>query len=180
MSDNNPDLRERVTSDRGILKKLQLIVPGLREYRILEDIRAADQLLRKQVFDKLIESKAKLEGLRNVIVAKGDLSNLSVVGTSISQLQQIAGEVLHSQQGSAGISPNIRIDESVLNKLYEYDYNFVNTANQLFQVTSNFISEYNSGTTIQSICEKTNSIIEEFRHAWKTRLESVEKILVTK
>src|SRR5215813_13257420 len=92
MSDNNPDLRERVTSDRGILKKLQLIVPGLREYRTLEDIRAADQLLRKQVFDKLIESKAKLDGLRNVIVAKGDLSNLSVVGTSISQLQQIAGE----------------------------------------------------------------------------------------
>ncbi len=60
MSGNSPDLRDKVVDSRGFFKKLQLAIPGLKEYRKLEDIRAADELLRKQVFDKLDGAKGKL------------------------------------------------------------------------------------------------------------------------
>jgi len=181
MPDNNPDLRERVVENRGFLKKLQLKVPALKEYRKLEDIRAADQLLRKQVFDRLNEAKSKLELIRKAISDKGDFSNLTAIGTTISQIQQVAGQVGHAQQGSAGISPNIRIDENALNKLYEYDYNFVNSAEQIFSTASDSLTEYTSGTSsVQAISTKIASILEDFKHVWKQRLDSVENILVTK
>jgi hypothetical protein len=181
MPENNPDLRERVVESRGFLKKLQLLVPALKEYRKLEDIRAADQLLRKQVFDRLNEAKSKLETIRKAMSDKGDFSNLSSIGTIISQLQQVAGQVNHAQQGSAGISPNIRIDENALNKLYEYDYNFVNSAEQIFSTTSDSVTEYSSGTSsAQAISTKISPMLEDFKHAWKQRLDSVENILVTK
>ncbi|MGI0072562.1 MAG: hypothetical protein ACREA3_01970 [Nitrosotalea sp.] len=181
MSKDNPDLRKQVVDSRGFLKKLQLIVPALKEYRELEDIRAADQLLRKQVFDRLNEAKSKLETIRKTMSDKGDFSNLSSMGTIISQLQQIAGQVNHAQQGAAGISPNIRIDENTLNKLYEYDYNFVNSAEQIFSTASDSVSEYSSGTSsAQAISTKISPILEDFKHAWKQRLDSVENILVTK
>src|SRR5579872_2220854 len=180
MAENNPDLREKIVENRGTWKKLQLKIPGLREYRNLEDIRAADQLLRKQVSDNLNESKGKIEDLRKAVTAKGDFSNLTLVANAISQIQQISGVVQHAQQGSAGISPNIRIDDGVLNKLYEYDYNFVNTAEQISLACSSCISDYNSGKSVQDITSKISSMLDDLSHSWKQRLESVENILVTK
>jgi hypothetical protein len=180
MPENNPDLREKIVENRGTWKKLQLKIPGLREYRSLEDLRAADQLLRKQVSDNLNESKNKIEDLRKAATAKGDFGNLTTIGNTISHIQQISGVLQHSQQGSAGISPNIRIDDGVLNKLYEYDYNFVNTAEQIFSSCSGVISEYNSGKSVQEITTKINSMLDDLDHSWKQRLESVENILVTK
>ena len=180
MPENNPDLRDKIVENRGTWKKLQLKIPGLREYRSLEDLRAADQLLRKQVSDKLNESKNKVEDLRKAVTAKGDFSNLTLIGSTISQIQQVSGVLQHSQQGSAGISPNIRIDEGVLNKLYEYDFNFVNTAEQVFSSCSSSTSEYNSGKSIQEITSKISSMLDDLSHSWKQRLESVENILVTK
>src|ERR1700752_4535455 len=106
MPENNPDLREKIVENRGTWKKLQLKIPGLREYRTLEDIRAADQLLRKQVSDNLNESKGKMEDFRKAVTARGDFANLTLVGNTRAQRQKISGVVQHSQQGSAGISPN--------------------------------------------------------------------------
>ncbi len=181
MAGNGPDLREKVDESRGFLKKLQLVVPGLKEYRKLEDIRAADELLRKQVFDKLDSTKNNLETLRKAMVDKGEFTSLTSIGAIISQVQQVAGEVFNAQQGSAGISPNIRIDDGTLNKLYEYDYNFVNSAEQIFSTVTTSMGDYSSGTTTaQAVATKISPMVDEFRRAWQQRLESVENILVTK
>ncbi len=180
MPENTPDLRKTVEENRGTLKKLQLKIPGLQEYRKLEDIRAADQLLRKQISDKLNDSKAKLEELRKAVTAKNDFSNLTLVGSTISKIQQVSGVIQHSQQGSAGISPNIRIDENVLNNLYEYDFNSVNVSEQIFTTCSNCISDYNSGKSTQDITSTVSSMLDELDMSWKKRLEVVQHILVTK
>jgi len=175
-----PDLRKTVEENRGTWKKLQLKIPGLGEYRKLEDIRAADQLLRKQISGMLNDSKAKLEDLRKAMTAKSDFSNLVLVGSTISQIQQVSGAIQPAQQGSAGISPNIRIDEGVLNKLYEYDFNSVNASERIFTTCSNSISDYNSGKSTQEITSEISSMLEQLGRSWKKRLESVENILVTK
>jgi len=175
-----PDIRKAVEDNRGTLKKLQLKIPALREYRKLEDIRAADQLLRKQISDKLDDSKAKLEDLRKAITAKNDFSNLTVIGNTISKIQQVSGAIQHAQQGSAGISPNIRIDEGVLNKLYEYDFDSVNASEQVFTTCSNSVSDYNTGRQVVDIASQISSLLDNLGTSWKKRLDSVENILVTK
>lgn len=180
MTENPPDLRKTIEDNRGTWKKLQLKIPALKEYRKLEDIRAADQLLRKQISDKLNDSKAKIEDLRKVVTAKGDFTNLTLLGDTISQIQRLAGIVQHAQQGSAGISPNIRIDESILNKLYEYDFNSISTSENIFTQCSNLVSEYNSGKSLQEILANISPLLEELDKTWKQRLDSVENIIVTK
>ena len=34
-----PDIRQKVEEDRGLIKKIQLMVPGYRGYRLKDDIR---------------------------------------------------------------------------------------------------------------------------------------------
>ena len=82
-------------------------------------------MLRNQVADKLNAAKANLEGVRKQMATAGDFTNLTTVGSLISQLQQIAGEVRHAEQGYSGWVASVTIDQNRLNKLYDYDYDFV-------------------------------------------------------
>ena len=47
------DLRDKVKDDRGLIKMIQLVIPGYRGYRIKEDLRIADRLLREELANRL-------------------------------------------------------------------------------------------------------------------------------
>ena len=177
---SNPDIRQQVEANRGTTKKLELLIPGLRGYRKLEDIRVSDDILRNQVADKLDQTKSNLEGLRKQMVAAGDFTNLSSVGSLISQVQQLSGEVRHSQQGYSGFAPTIRIDESKLDKLYDYDYDFVSSAMALLDSTTpaKLVYDSSSPNSVQTLVSAISSNVSDFKSKWGIRMEAIENILV--
>jgi hypothetical protein len=178
---DNPDIRQQVDQGRGFLKKLQLIIPGLRGYRSKEDIRVSDDLLRNQVADKLDLAKGNLEAVRKQMVIASDFTNLSTVGSLISQFQQFSGEIRHSQQGYSGLAATFAFDDTRLNKLYEYDYAFVNAALALVTNTSPAILSYDttSPASIQPQLAKLQNMLQDFKQKWAVRIEAVENILQT-
>jgi hypothetical protein len=179
-SDSNPDIRQQVEANRGAAKKLELLIPGLRGYRTKEDIRVADELLRNQVADKLDSAKSNLEGLRKQMVASGDFTNLTTVGSVISQIQQLSGEVRHSQQGYSGFAATIQIDQNKLNSLYDYDYAFVSSAFQLVDSTSTQKMVYDSTApnSVQIELSAFQSSVADFKNKWAIRLEAIQNVLV--
>ena len=176
---SNPDIRQQVDDGRGFLKKLQLIVPGLRGYRSKEDIRVADDLLRNQVADKIDLAKGNLEAVRKQIVLASDFTNLGTVGSIISQFQQFSGEIRHSQQGYSGLAATFSFDDARLNKLYEYDYAFVNAAIALVNNTSspNLVYDPSNPASIQPQLTRLQSMMQDFKQKWSVRIEAVENIL---
>ena len=114
------DLRERVDQDRGILKRLQLLVPGYRGYRQAKDIRAADSLLRRQVADKVRNARTTLENARTALTNANQFSALNDLAPLLADLQRLEGEIRHGEQGYTGISPAVRINPQQLDRLYEY------------------------------------------------------------
>ena len=68
MNSTNPDIRGEVDESRGLLKKIQLVIPGFKGYRQLDDLRVADALLRKQVSSLLQVSESKLQDARSSTV----------------------------------------------------------------------------------------------------------------
>jgi len=176
---SDPDIRQQVDQGRGFLKKLQLIIPGLRGYRSKEDIRVSDDLLRNQVADKIDLSKGNLEALRKQMVLAGDFTNLSTVGSLISQFQQFSGEIRHSQQGYSGFAATFSFDDARLNQLYEYDYAFVNAAIALVNNTSapNLSYDPANAANIQPQLQRLQSMVSDFKQKWSQRIEAVESIL---
>lgn len=180
MSQDNPDIRQQVQDSQGFQKKLELLIPGLRTYRQQEDIRVADDMLRNQVADKIDQAKANLESLRTQIANAGDFTNLSAVGPLIFQLQQVSGQVRHAAQGYSGFVATISINQDRLNKLYEYDYNFVSSAVNLVNATSPQNLSYDP-TAPNSILAKVSAIsanLSELKQNWAVRMEAIENILV--
>lgn len=168
------EIRENVEDSRGLLKKIQLVVPGFRGYRQLEDIRSADELLRSQVADMLAKGEQSLMGVRKMLVEGGNYSVLERIGSSLSQLQQLEGEVRHSMQGYSGISPAIRVGSDTLDGLYEYDYAFVDSVSRLIELCGRI----SGNDDIVPKLEALDSAINKFRDSWERRIEAVEKIKV--
>ena len=61
------DFRDRVNADRGLIKTVQLAIPGYRGYRKKEDLRIADRLLREELANRLSVVITDLEGAKKVI-----------------------------------------------------------------------------------------------------------------
>ncbi len=178
-SGDNPDIRQQVDQGRGFLKKLQMMVPGLRGYRSKEDIRVADDMLRNQVADKIDLAKSNLENVRKQMVLASDFTNLTSVGSLISQFQQFSGEVRHSQQGYSGFAASFSFDDARLNKLYEYDYAFVNAGIALLNNSMPPMLAYDPSNpaSVQPQLQKLQSLVSDFKIKWEQRIEAVENIL---
>ena len=125
-----PDIREKVEEDRGLIKKIQLKIPGYAGYRRREDIRNADILLRNQVADQVKKVRSDLEGVRDDMAAAGKYQGLQPIGNLIFLLQATEGRVRHAEGGYSGISANVRVEEPELDKLYEYDYSMLTALDQ--------------------------------------------------
>jgi len=180
LSQDNPDIRQQVEESRGPQKKLELLVPGLRGYRKLEDLRVSDSLLRNQVADKLNQTKSNLEDVRKQMAAAGDYTNLTSIGSLIAQVQQLSGEVRHAEQGYSGFVAAISMNEDRLNQLYDFDYNFVSSAIQLLAVTSpsSLTYDVSAPASIQTGLAKVNAALVDFKQRWTVRMETIKNILV--
>lgn len=178
MSSGDPDIRQQVEENRGALKKLQLLIPGLRGYRSKEDIRVSDELLRNQVADRLDKVKGNLEQLRRQAASGGDFTNLTGIGSLISQIQGLSGEVRHAAQGYAGWVAPIIVNEDKLNKLYDYDYSFVNSVFQLDEATSAGNLNYDSSApgSVQTALGQFSRTIGDLKQKWSLRMETIEGI----
>ena len=178
LSQGNPDIRQQVDANRGIAKKLELLIPGLRGYRTKEDLRASDSMLRNQVADKLDHVKDNLQQLRKKMAASNDLTNLTSVGSLISQIQTLSGEVRHAAQGYSGWVAPIQMTDDRLNKLYEYDYSFVSAVWQMDQATSPGTLTYDGAApnSIQSTLSGFSTSVADIKQKWSQRIEAIQGV----
>lgn len=137
-------------------------------------------MLRNQVADKLLTAKFNLEGVRKQMATAGDYSNLTNIGSLVSQLQQIAGEVRHAEQGYSGWVASITIDQSKLNQLYDNDYEFVASAFALVASTAapNLTYDPASPASVMAPLARVGAAISDFKQKWSVRIEAVKGILV--
>jgi len=118
--------------------------------------------------------------LRKQMAINCDFTNLPMVGSIISQVQQLSGEVRHAQQGYSGFVATISINQDKLNQLYENDYAFVSSAVALQTLTTapNLIYDTTAQNSVQTILSRVSAAVADFKQKWAIRMESVENILV--
>jgi len=174
------DIRQTVDTDRGVLKRLQLMVPGFRGYRQMEDIRAADSLLRIQVANIVDRVLASLQDTRATMSRLNQYAGLTDLATILSDLQVRSGRIHHAEQGYSGISANVRMQQSRLDQLYEYDYGFVQAADQI-AASAPSIQDAATGGDLQALRTSITALrtqVQVLQNAFSQRVRAVEGIMV--
>ena len=174
------DVRQTVDQDRGVLKRLQLLIPGFRGYRQGEDIRAADSFIRIQVADKIKNARSTIENSRSSLSNASQFQALNDLAPVIADLMRLEGEVRFAEQGYTGLSPAIRINPQQLDRLYEYDYGFVQAADQLNQTVAPLpsIATGTSPADVAALVTATRGQVSQLEQAFKARLQVIEGIRV--
>jgi hypothetical protein len=174
------DIRQRITDSRGPLQKLQLLLPGFHGYRQGEDSRMADELLRKQVADKVHGSLATVQGIRQSLTQANQFGSLNDLAYIITDLQTLEGQVRHAEQGYSGIAAAVRIGASQLDRLYEYDYGFVMASDQLRAALPPLqaAAAANDATQIRAQVDGLRALVLELKNAFSARMNTIEGIQV--
>lgn len=167
-----PDIRERVEEDRGLIKKIQLHIPGYAGYRRREDIRLADNILRLYVADQVKALRGGLESIRDQMSMDGKFQGLQTIGNEIFRLQGIEAKVRHAEQGYSGFSPAVRVEERELDKLYEYDYAMIESLDQAGTCIPP-IREAADPKAFDASVKTFRESMQAFEAAWDARMPKV-------
>jgi len=172
-----PDIRDRVEQDRGLLKKIQLVIPGYAGYRRREDIRAADNLLRIQLANQLKGVRGDLEDIRDGMAMDGKVQGLQSIGNAIFTIEGLEAKIRHAEGGYSGLSATIRIEETELDRLYEYDYAMIESLDKAAAVVP-MIRDASDPKRFEAAVKGLREAIAGFESAWKTRTNAVTGIQV--
>lgn len=168
------DIRQRVEEDRGLLKTIQTFVPGFRGYRLKEDLRDSDRMLRAQLAKVLGIQRKGLEQCRRLVK---DLTSpqLDRIGGLISDLKQLEGEVAHAETGYSGIAADIQIGTSELNKLYEYDNGMIDNIGAIGTSVESLKASLKSSDQAQaeSDMDSIESATIEMKERFERRMETI-------
>jgi hypothetical protein len=134
------DLRQKVKEDRGLIKKIELAIPGFRGYRKREDLRIADRLLRELLVNKLSQAAKQMEDSRAILVKRKALGLLEDMANLVNRMNTATEMVRHAEQGYTGVSPDYRIEEDELNMMYEWDLGLMDDVEVLNQIAGNMKS----------------------------------------
>jgi hypothetical protein len=172
-----PDIRDRVEQDRGLLKKIQLVIPGYAGYRRREDIRAADNLLRIQVANQMKGVRGDLEEIRDGMAMDGKVQGLQTIGNAIFTIEGLEAKIRHAEGGYSGLSATIQIKETELDKLYEYDYAMIESLNQAGGLVQT-IRDAGDPKAFDAAVKSLVQSLGNFETAWKSRTNAVTGIQV--
>lgn len=174
------DIRERIEDDRGLLKKIQMFVPGFRGYRIKEDLRDADRMLRNQLADNIGLLCSDIENARSMMPIKFNSKDPEYIGGIINSYKKLESLVRHAEFGHSGIAADISFKEDELNRLYEFDLKLFENLDDIKQVNNCLKSHVVSGSS-DSIVNETISIrnlLDNFETEFNRRIDVVQSTVV--
>ncbi|MCL4447715.1 MAG: hypothetical protein M0Z77_03775 [Thermoplasmatales archaeon] len=167
------DLRDQVVEDRGVIKKIQLLFPGYHGYRINEDLRDADVILKDELYKKMLDVITNLKTGESSLVSAGQFKGLESIGALRSRIQSAAEIVKHHGAGYSGISAPIRVDAKKISALYDLDMKIFDQIQNLQKSMNLFVQECMSGGIDQSKMQdiiSTLSAITDLNNSRETLL----------
>ncbi len=176
------DLRERVKEDRGLLKKIEMAIPGFRGYRKREDLRIADSLLRAQLAEQLGQVGDRIELCKQELSKRMELEVLDSIGSLTNHIQMTQNRVRHAEHGYSGVSADYRIMEDELNRLYEWDLNLLSEIEDLSKAVDTLQNAIDIGNSAE-IGEKIDAVeadIRDFNDLFDKRVETIANLTIGK
>ena len=115
-----PEPRDH-TEHRGVIETILRYIPGFRGYLEKEYRRESDDLQRDWLADRLQRSKRAIDELSRPLADAGQIDLLPQVDRVRGRLDKLIGRIRGAVQGYSGFFDLVRVDEELLDRIYEHD-----------------------------------------------------------
>lgn len=119
------------TRDRNFIEDILRRVPGFRGYLEKEYRRASDDLQRDALADRLGRAKRAIDDASRRLVDAGQIDTLPEMDRMRGKLDTLIGRIRGAVQGYSGFFDLVRVDEPLLERVYEHDVALMDQAEAL-------------------------------------------------
>ncbi|NLE74164.1 MAG: hypothetical protein GX604_06020 [Actinobacteria bacterium] len=115
------DIGARIEESKNWFERAAERVPGYKGYKQKELRREADKIQRTFVAERLEFGRRALENLELDISRSGKLDILGIVDTVARKLRTVKDRFLFADYGYAGWFDAVKVDQGVLDSIYQLD-----------------------------------------------------------
>jgi hypothetical protein len=161
---------DRARGGQNLLERIVNIIPGFKGYREKELRRDADRIEREHLSSQLELNKKALNDLADGATRSGALDLINEIETARKRLDKVVARIRYADRGYAGFFDAIKVDESMLARIYEFDLGLIEHVDQI-RAAAQAAADAPSGlkTALKTLIEKIDGL--------DTRLAEREVIL---
>lgn len=141
-------------------------IPGFRGYLEKEYRRESDELQRNWLAARLQQSKKGLDEYMQNLTAAGNLDALPTIERVRLRLDKLQNRITSAMQGYSGVFDLVRIDEGLLDRVYEHDANLVDEVEALADTIEALPGKTEPPATLSADALRLIDALEE---AWDQR-----------
>lgn len=131
-----PNIRQKAAGDRNWLERIGHVIPGFRGYLEKEERRATDKLLREHIAQRLDQLRGQLDPVMRDLTDRGGFDMLGLVNDLDrvkKAMERLRGRIQFASYGYSGMFDAVKIRETELDRLYEYDAGLLDLVDALAQ-----------------------------------------------
>jgi hypothetical protein len=122
-------LLDKARATQNVLEGIANAIPGFKGYRDKELRRDADRLEREHLAAQLEACKKGLNDASAAASRSGSLDGINDIETARKRLDKVIARVRYADRGYSGFFDTVKVDETVLARVYEFDLALVDDAN---------------------------------------------------
>lgn len=167
------DLTEKIQASQNKFEQLVDQIPGYKGYKQKEQRREADKLLRLHVARQYREQLERLNRIQYQLTLGGDLTGMMALERAVSKLQLLMDRIRSASYGYAGLFDALKVDEEVLDKLYEFDQGMLGGVDILSASLDELVDLVNNGHPTRDAANKLIGELEQLHRSFDERQEVI-------
>ncbi len=152
-----PEPKEH-TEDRNFIETVLRYIPGFRGYLEKEYRRESDDLQRDWLANRLQRAKRAIDELTRPLADAGQIDLLPQIDRIRGRLDKLIGRIRGAMQGYSGFFDLVRIDESVLDRIYEQDVALMGEVDALAQAIEQLPGKENVAEMLPELLRRTDDL----------------------
>ena len=171
---------ERVQESEKPLERLMLILPGFRGYKLREQRREADRIVRDYIYQSLEHSRDDLTSCFQSLSDSKVSELMEPMNRIVAKMDRVAEKINRASYGYSGFFDSIKIEENELDNMLAYDTQLMDSVRKIGELTANFKADLNQGKLENARTEQQqlDSSISSLESAFDQRKAIIEGVKV--
>jgi len=165
-------ITDKVQADIDPIKKILGKIPGFGGYIERTKRRDSDKILRDTIADRVDEQWHRISELQKELISAGKISWVDDLESAVIKLQTFSDRIRRAPRGYSGLFDAVMINEDELAKLYQYDADLLDNADNVSSAIDN-VELSMGGDGLPASIRHLRTVSQECIDAYNRRSEVV-------
>lgn len=127
----------KISSEMDPFKQILSKIPGFSGYMERQNRRDSDKLLRETVAGRYEEQWQRISALQRDFISQGEIAYVDDLEAAAIKLRAFIDRVRRATRGYSGLFDAVKINETELAQLYQYDATLLNQVDEISRAIDN-------------------------------------------